>query len=214
MPIKRYESKYEEEHVILTLASGKKINIAFKGGGQYPKPHGGNYITDNREIQDAIEARNDFNTKWKITLNSPTKQESEMKIPAGGNEILDIDNPLITPPPGVDLPAETQNANELHGKETSENQDITTQEAAEETEIPAGTEETEKPAEAEKEIPATSAQANPTGSISIMDVTTFQQVRNYLCVTYPGTTFADVRSKEAAKKLALEKKITFPNWVE
>lgn len=48
----------------------------------------------------------------------------------------------------------------------------------------------------------------------IQDLLNFQQVRNWLLKNFPGTTFSDLRSKEATKKFAAEQNIVFPKWNE
>ena len=48
MPIKKYESNYDEESLVLHI-DGKDTRIEFKGGGRYPFKHGGVYITENPE---------------------------------------------------------------------------------------------------------------------------------------------------------------------
>jgi hypothetical protein len=185
MSIKKYESLFHEDYLQLTLASGRVIKVAFKGGGEYPKPHGGCFVTDDQNIQDALEARRDFNQKFKIILNVPSKGEIKPLTPKIPPKIdLEPDKKELAPPALPENPA------------TEPEQEAETEPAT----------EPEQQAKSDEE-PATEQKA-------ILDVVNFQQVRNYLCKNYPGTTFADVRSKESAKKFAIEKKISFPNWVE
>ncbi len=195
MPIKKYESLFHEDYLQVTLSSGIIVKVAFKGGGEYPKPHGGCYVTDDKVIQDALEARKDFNQKFKIILIVPTKSELADKLQK------------ITPPvpPEIDIPD-----NRTLSESTLPPVDESIPEPPVDEPIPEPVVESASLPETEKE---SVKEENP-GPTPIPEVLNFQQVRNYLCKTYPGTTFADVRSKESAKKFADEKKIFFPNWVE
>lgn len=79
MPIKKYESRYHEEAILIHLANGKEMRIAFKGGSKYPRPHGGVFVTDNTEIQEAIERRKNFGTAIRLVETNLTRAEQEKK---------------------------------------------------------------------------------------------------------------------------------------
>lgn len=86
MPIKKYESRFDEETIVLNLPE-KSIRIAFHGGGRYPKKHGGVYITDKPEIQKALESRNDFAKRWKILYSEATREELKKLEPINIDQI-------------------------------------------------------------------------------------------------------------------------------
>lgn len=84
MPIKKYESNYDEESLVLHI-DGKDTRIEFKGGGRYPFKHGGVYITENPKIQNALEARRDYGRRFRVVDSYMTRSEQEKQ----NREVLD-----------------------------------------------------------------------------------------------------------------------------
>lgn len=59
----------------IVLGEKKSIRIAFDNGVRYPKKNNGTYITDNAEIQKAIEADASFNIEFKLIRSEGKAEE-------------------------------------------------------------------------------------------------------------------------------------------
>lgn len=67
----------------IVLGEKKSIRIAFDNGVRYPKKNNGTYITDNVEIQKAIEADASFNVEFKLIRSegkAEEKTEEDQKV--------------------------------------------------------------------------------------------------------------------------------------
>ncbi len=69
----------------IVLGEKKTIRIAFENGVRYPKRNNGIYITENAEIQKAIEADASFNVEFKLIRSEGKAEEKEEELTGDKN---------------------------------------------------------------------------------------------------------------------------------
>lgn len=79
----------------IMLGEKKSIRIAFDNGVRYPKKNNGTYITDNTEIQKAIEADASFNVEFKLIRSEGKAEEKEKEEDSTGDKNVK-DYPEVT----------------------------------------------------------------------------------------------------------------------
>jgi len=72
----------------IVLGEKKTIRIAFDNGVRYPKKNNGTYITENPEIQKAIESDASFNVEFKL-LRAEGKEEPKEEESKGDSDVKD-----------------------------------------------------------------------------------------------------------------------------
>jgi hypothetical protein len=66
--------------VAVTLKNGGKMSITFMGGSRYPQVIAPFYITDNKDIQDALEASPSFNSSYFLDSESEIKEPEKQSV--------------------------------------------------------------------------------------------------------------------------------------
>lgn len=72
----------------LTINVGDESkNIEFTGGGNYPKPSNGRYVTENKKIQDVLEESENFGNWYKLVYVDNVSLEPEVKKPSAEEQL-------------------------------------------------------------------------------------------------------------------------------
>lgn len=76
--LKVYQSTVSKRAQTYVILNGKPVMIEFVGGTTVPIKSNGKFVTSNTELQNAIEASPDFNSKFVLLATEETEQKKEV----------------------------------------------------------------------------------------------------------------------------------------
>lgn len=167
-----------------------QVPVSFEDGNRMKNRHG-YFVTDNEDLQDAIEESDSYDCLFTREISNDYPEEVT----------VEPENTIVEPvtPPVV----EPVNAEETVVNPEPENGPVleeVVEPVAESTEVTA------------EEVTAEPIADTPAVDEKLLEVNNYTLAKNYIKELFPEVTRAEILSEEKLREYAKEKGITFPNW--
>lgn len=195
MPLKVYETIGILNRYITAIIDGLEVTIQFKNGVESPRIIQGQYSTKDKKVQEWLESRVEFGTKWRL-IKTVTLPEEMSSNTTPVTSSVDPHDDLAQIPPRE--PAYTAESDDDKG--TIKPTPMSVQEDVDE----------DFPLEIEENITTNN---NPHTFTVVESVTNGQQARNYMIEHYKGElTLRKLANNDMIIAAARERNIQFINW--